>query len=170
MRWSGRGRWRRLTWRKKKKALLMSRCHWLIDFNRCLQLWSSPNRWLHHRAPHNLFQHVPSCGLNRELIYTHTINNIIQSIIRSVELKTPIVSPMSCVHPPSDSHRNMLHFAASSLMGRSFMFFHSPCSQLAPLWPVLHTQLPATHSPCPPHWGSIHCEAGTSHSVPFQPL
>ncbi len=81
------------------------------------------NRWLHQRALHNLFQLVPSCGLNtkRELIYTHSINNNIQSIIRSVELKTPIVSPMDCVDSPGAPHRNMLHLlAASSPMGRCF--------------------------------------------------
>lgn len=39
----------------------------------------------------------------RELIYTHAINNNIQSIIRSVESKTPIVSPMVCVDSPRAS-------------------------------------------------------------------
>lgn len=68
------------------------------------------SRWLHQRALRNLFQLVPSCGLNtkRELIYTHGINNNLQSIMCLVELKTPIVSPMDCVDPPGASHRNML--------------------------------------------------------------
>lgn len=122
-----------------------------------------------------------------ELIYTHSINNNIHGIICSAELKTPIVSPMDCVYSRGASHRK---YAASSCCccfqsDRENLFIctpspspptpqpptqHLPCSQCGPLWPVLHTQLPATHSPCPLHCGSIHCEAGTSHSVPFQPL
>lgn len=152
---------------KKEEELFLNkrrkRCHWLIE------LWSIPIGDCVNG--HGTIQLVPSCGLNtkRELIYTHSINKNIESIIRSVELKTPIVSPMDCVDSPGASHRNMLHLlAASNPVGR--ILSHLPCSQLVPLWPVLHTQLPATHNPCPPHWGSIHWEAGTSHSVPFQPL
>lgn len=79
-------------------------------------------RWLHHRALHNLFQLVPSCGLNtkRELIYTQGVNNNIQSIIRSVDMKTPIVSPMDCVNSPWASYTTMVHLAALNPMKGSF--------------------------------------------------
>lgn len=82
------------------------------------------NRWLHQRAQYNLCS-LHSWGLNtkRELIYTHSIDNNIQSIICLVELKTPIVSPMDCVDPPWASHRNMFHLAAANPMGRSCVFF-----------------------------------------------
>lgn len=52
-----------------------------------------------------------------QLIYTHSINNNIQSIICSAESKTPIVSPMGCVNSQGVSHTNMLHLAASSSIG-----------------------------------------------------
>lgn len=82
------------------------------------------NRGLHQRALHNLFQLVPSCGLNtkRELIYTQGVNNNIQSIIRSVELKTPIVSPMDCVDSPWASYTTLVHLAAFNPMKGSFFF------------------------------------------------
>lgn len=52
-----------------------------------------------------------------KLIYTHSINNNIQSIICLAESKTPIVSPMGCVNSHSVSHTNMLHLAASRSIG-----------------------------------------------------
>lgn len=64
-------------------------------------------------------QFVPACTLmwpnsKTQLIYTHSINNNILSIICSAESKTPIVSPMGCVNSRGASHTNMLHLAASS--------------------------------------------------------
>lgn len=52
-----------------------------------------------------------------QLIFTHSINNNIQSIICSAESKTPIVSPMSCVNSHGVSHTNMLHLVASGSIG-----------------------------------------------------
>lgn len=80
------------------------------------------NGGLHQRALHNLFQLVPSCGLNtkRELIYTQGVNTNIQSIIRSVELKTPIVSPMDCVDSPWASYTTVVHLAAFNPMKGGF--------------------------------------------------
>lgn len=167
-----------------------NRCHWLIDLNRCLQQWGNPigERVNGHCTICSSLWTLMWPNSASELIYTHSINNNIHGIICSAELKTPIVSPMDCVYSHGASHRKYAAYSCcccccsqsdggepfysppSPPPGPSLSPRHLPCSQWGPLWPVLHTQLPATHSPCPLHCGSIHCEAGTSHSVPFQPL
>lgn len=135
------------------------------------------DRWLHQRALHNLFRLVPSCGLNtrRELIYTQTINNSIQSIIRSVELKTPIVSPMDCVDSPWASHRTVEHLAAlnpaESFSSHPIYLVHSwflcglccthscqPRSVHVPRTEDRYTGRKERHTPCP----SSRCSTGSA--------
>lgn len=122
-----RGRRKRMMMKMRKKTVfsptkLRNRCYWWIDFNRCLQLW----RWLHQWMLSNLFQFASSCGLNtgRKLIDTHGINNNIQRIICSAELKTAIVSPMDCGAPPWESN-SVVHLQQRerrNILSLSFLF------------------------------------------------
>lgn len=121
-------------------------------------------------AVRNLFQLVPSRGLNtkRELIYTHGINNSIQSIICSAELKTAIVSPMDCVDSSGASHINMLHRAASNpiihlvhswvLCGRCCTHSYPPRTIRVRRIGDRYTGRPGRHTRCP----SSRCSTGSA--------
>ena len=135
---------------------LRSRCHWRIDSNMASSAVAHSSRWPRQWAPSNQFQSAPPCGLPPDtwLIDTHGVNNNIQSITCSAELKTAIVSPMDWVDsPPRAEKRNKLHLTASRPLGGrggfSLYLVHSwiPCGPCC------------THS-CPPRTGRTPHTAG----------
>lgn len=116
--------WKSLA-RKKKKLFLnkrRNRCHWLIDFNSCVQLWNNPIGDCINGALHNLFLPAHSCG--------RTVKE--SSFIRMVSITTSkaLSAWWSWKHQLfhqwtvsiSMENRNMLHLAASSPTGRTFFF------------------------------------------------